>query len=87
MSDGKTKLVEFAKEVIHVAFEGGSLDGGDIQEMALKHGLIAEERFDPKIHKDTFGNDAAPGDQWFVFAGPLASDFPNPLAHMEPTHD
>lgn len=33
-------LKAFANELIAAAFEGGSFDGGDIQEIAVKHGLL-----------------------------------------------
>mgnify|MGYP003657416314 CR=1 FL=1 len=80
-----TGLVAFAREIIRGAWEGDSFDGAEIQEMAEKHGLIVKEPggFDPAKHKDRYG-DAEPGDEWYALAGPLAGDFPQPLAHMEP---
>lgn len=36
-------LCEFANEMVSAAFEGGSLDGADIQEIAVKHGLLRIE--------------------------------------------
>lgn len=33
-------LASFAKEMIDAAFEGGSFDGSEIQEIAVKHGLL-----------------------------------------------
>jgi hypothetical protein len=70
---GLDGVTEFAKEVLRVAFDGGSLDGGDIQDMGIRHGLLAETKFDPLVHRDTNGY-AEAGDEWFVFAGPLAVD-------------
>lgn len=65
-------LIEFAKECLRTAFDGGSLDGGDIQDMGVKYGLLTETVFDPDIYRDNNGY-AVKGDAWFVFAGPLAS--------------
>lgn len=46
--DGQTaandSLKAFANEMIAAAFEGGSFDGGDIQDIAVKHGLLRIER-------------------------------------------
>ena len=37
-------LKAFASEMIAAAFEGGSFDGGDIQDIAVKHGLLQIEQ-------------------------------------------
>jgi hypothetical protein len=36
-------LKSFACEMVEAAFEGGSFDGGDIQDIAIKHGLLRIE--------------------------------------------
>ena len=36
-------LSVFSKEMIDAAFEGGSLDGAEIQDIAVKHGLLKIE--------------------------------------------
>jgi len=36
-------LRSFANEIIAAAYEGGSFEGGDIQDMAVKHGLLRIE--------------------------------------------
>lgn len=36
-------LCAFANEMVSAAFEGGSLDGADIQDIAVKHGLLRIE--------------------------------------------
>jgi hypothetical protein len=41
-------LQDFANEMISAAFEGGSFDGGDIQDMAVKHGLMRIESRDER---------------------------------------
>lgn len=38
------QLKEFAVEMINASFEGGSFDGGDIQDIAVKHRLLRIER-------------------------------------------
>lgn len=37
------RLRAFANEIVSGAFEGGSFDGGDIQNMGVKHGLLRIE--------------------------------------------
>ena len=39
-------LRAFANEIVAAAFEGGSFDGFDIQDMAVKHGLLRIEQRD-----------------------------------------
>ena len=56
------RLRQFARWVI----EGGSLDGGDVQDMALRMGLLREEPYDPSKHGPN-EVDAGPGDPWYVF--------------------
>lgn len=67
-----TGLADFANSVIQTAFEGGSLDGGEIQELAVEHGLLIETTFDPKKHTDLEGC-AEKGDPWFVPSALLKS--------------
>ena len=38
------QLKAFAVEMINASFEGGSFDGGDIQDIAVKHGLLRIEQ-------------------------------------------
>ncbi len=40
----RDQLKAFAVEMINASFEGGSFDGGDIQDIAMKHGLLMIER-------------------------------------------
>ncbi|MBZ9600687.1 hypothetical protein [Phyllobacterium chamaecytisi] len=42
----------FGKNICRIAFEGHDADGGTIQELGLKHGVLVEERFDRAKHKD-----------------------------------
>lgn len=39
-------LRAFANEIVSGAFEGGSFDGGDIQDIGVKHGLLRVEQRD-----------------------------------------
>lgn len=60
-------LAEFAKWCItEGCFEGCDLDGGEVQDNAVKLGIIHEVAYDPEKH-GTKNVDAEPGDQWFVF--------------------
>jgi len=80
-----TGLIAFAKQAIRTAWSGGTLDSGKIQEMAEIFGLVAKlpDSFDVgQLDKDSSGS-PSPG-EWYTFIGPLAPDFPEPLAHMEP---
>ena len=52
------RLRAFAKDVIQLAWDG-SIDGGDVQEIALKHNLIKPEIYDPARHGDM---EAVPGE-------------------------
>jgi hypothetical protein len=62
------KLGEFAHQIIQIAFEGGSLDGGDIQDMGVKCGLLIETTYDPEIHGCPDHCSAEKGEEWYVYA-------------------
>lgn len=40
----RNQLRAFAVEMVNASFEGGSFDGGDIQDIAVKHGLLRIEQ-------------------------------------------
>lgn len=40
----RDQLKAFAIEMVNASFEGGSFDGGDIQDIAVKHGLLRIEQ-------------------------------------------
>lgn len=61
-----THLAGFARDVLWYLWEGSDLDGADLQELALKHGLILRTAFDPRKHADHLGVGVYPGDEWFV---------------------
>jgi len=59
-------IKEFARWIIQEGcFEGGTLDGGEIQDKAVELGLLVEELYDPVKHKDI--EDAEEGEGVFVF--------------------
>jgi hypothetical protein len=57
----------FAEDVMMNWSEGLDVDAGDLQDMAIKHGLLrqVEGGFDPEQHDDLHGC-AEPGDSWFM---------------------
>lgn len=42
----------FIEEMLAIAWQGGSADGSDIQELALKHGLIRQEVYCSDEHEN-----------------------------------
>lgn len=64
-------LVKFAKQVLHASWDLADIDGSDIQEWAVRYGLLTPEPYDPEKHGPN-DYDAEPGDTWLVYAGPLA---------------
>jgi len=77
-------LVEFSKWAIETsAWCGTSLDGSEVQDEALKLGLIVETKYDPEKHGDSENSEyAEPGDQWFVFADWLKTPSRSSGLHM-----
>jgi hypothetical protein len=66
------RLVDFANQVVDVAFDGGNLDGCEIQEMAESCGIIettmaTEENRDMWEHIDYM----EVGEDFYVKSGPL----------------
>lgn len=56
----------FAKWVMENGpWSGNDLDGGDVQEHAVKFGVVKEVKYDPAVHGES-EFDCAPGDPWFV---------------------
>lgn len=66
-------LARFAKVALDCLWDGYDLEGSDIQDAALQHGLIVQTAFDPNIHSDRHGVGVNPGDEWFVPAPWLAT--------------
>lgn len=53
-----TQIKEFFQWVIHIAFEGGSLDGGEIQDKALELGLLEEIVYCSELHSELVSDEA-----------------------------
>ena len=70
---------EFAKHIIRTYAWGvggcGEPDGGDVQDMAIKYGLLVATAYDPEKHGPN-DCDLEKGDQWFEFSAALASGQP-----------
>jgi hypothetical protein len=65
-------LVKFARWAISEgSWQGNDLDGGSVQDMAEKLGLLTKTKYDPAIHSDSEGV-CEPGDDWFVFSAALS---------------
>lgn len=64
--------VQFSKKVLTAAFDGCDIGGFDAQDMGVECGVLKDVPFDPNRHKDP-SDFCEPGDWWFEFAGPLAS--------------
>jgi hypothetical protein len=59
----------FGKEICRIAFEGRDADGGTIQELGVKHGVLVEEKFDREKHKNvTSSKYSEEGMSVYVFA-------------------
>ena len=63
-------LQKFARELLTASFEGCSFDGGDIQDLALKHDLVRVEEYDPEVHVTIQGCEILnKGDDIYCFNG------------------
>ena len=58
------KLVKWA--ITEGCFEGTDVDGGSLQDEAVKAGVIVETKYDPVKHGPSDGADK--GDRWYVFS-------------------
>ena len=74
MSDDLTKkLAEFAAwAVLEGAWTGSDLEGGEIQDKAVKLGLIVKVSYDPEVHGES-EFDFMPGDDWYVWSEEMKS--------------
>lgn len=63
----KPKIAQFIKMIVEDGpFKGCDLDGGWVQELAEKLGIIKIEQFDRFVHGDPeYGQED--GDPWLVF--------------------
>jgi hypothetical protein len=60
-------LMEFLEFALAASWDGCDLSGGEIQDEALRLGLIIEVPYDPEIHGEN-DCDVKPGDPWYVIA-------------------
>jgi len=65
-------LVQFVKECVSYAWEGMNMDGGEIEELAVRCGVISQTKFDPSKHVDHTGY-SEPGDPWFEYTDEFKS--------------
>lgn len=63
----KPDYKSFAREIIEGdgGDWGGDWDGGSIQDLAVKHGIIRKVQYNPEVHPNYVG--AEPGDPWCEF--------------------
>lgn len=59
------RLAVFLASMLEISWTGSDASGADIQEEALRLGLIEETTFDPTTHHDPSGA-AEAGDTYFV---------------------
>lgn len=64
---GKTAAA-FARDLLRQVFDGYNPDGADIQELAVKHGLLVLVKYDPKRHDGEGAEFCEPGDPWYEFS-------------------
>lgn len=65
VSSELTGLQKFARELLIASFDGCSFDGDDIQTLALKHGLVRIEPYNPDIHY--YFDAVSEGDDYYCF--------------------
>lgn len=70
-------LMGFAKAIMKMTRDACDLDGCEVQDTMVKHGLLVETKFDPEKHVDEYG-DAEEGDPWYEVALELRAADPMP---------
>lgn len=76
MTDMTAAAKEFIRWAIRDgAWDGGTLEGGDIQDKAESLGLLVKEAYDPAKHGEPGAMfdfvDIDPGDDWVIFCDDL----------------
>ena len=61
-----TKIADFAEFIIRGSWDGKDVDGGEIQDLAVEHGLLIETKYDPEKHGPN-NYDLEPGDPYLIF--------------------
>ena len=85
----RARLARFADVALRALWDGHDFDAEDIQDAALKHGLIRATVFNPNIHIDHLGVGAKAGDEWFVPSEWVEALFtlPPPVKEAEPVNE
>jgi len=61
-------LIDFARAVIQQSvFLGTEIEGADVQDLAVKYGLMGEVPYDPEKHPGLEEFDVEPGDMIYMF--------------------
>lgn len=71
----KPNFEAFCKHIFKDFPELSSLDGFDIQDLGVEHGLLLKTKYDPAVHGECeYGSEK--GDDWYVtnFNFPTAKD-------------
>lgn len=70
----RNALKGFAEYMIDIAFSGGGLDGGGIQDAAEEYGLLRPEAYDPDRHEPEDPSIFEPGDTIYVYSDLMKGD-------------
>ncbi|ECD7575675.1 hypothetical protein FA839_23590 [Salmonella enterica subsp. enterica serovar Nchanga] len=71
------RTTSFINAYLDIAIQGGALDGFDVQELALKHGLLRKEKYCAERHRDmVYAADLKDGDDvYFRVENPATDAF------------
>ncbi|ECV7800123.1 hypothetical protein ZX23_19875 [Salmonella enterica subsp. enterica serovar Brandenburg] len=71
------RMTSFINAYLDIAIQGGALDGFDVQELALKHGLLRKEEYCAEKHRDmVYAADLKDGDDvYFRVENPATDAF------------
>lgn len=75
------RLAKFFDAMMENVWDRSDPDGGDIQDLAEKFGLIERVDFNPDVHDDYYGVGLEPGDDWFQIAPDVRSVLSASPAH------
>ncbi|EKC7217655.1 hypothetical protein OP853_000014 [Salmonella enterica] len=69
------RTTSFINAYLDIAIQGGALDGFDVQELALKHGLLRKEEYCAERHRDmVYATDLKDGDDVYFRVENPATD-------------
>ncbi|HFD8835896.1 TPA: hypothetical protein ACF67X_003569 [Salmonella enterica] len=71
------RVTSFINAYLDIAIQGGALDGFDVQELALKHGLLRKEEYCAERHRGmVYATDLKDGDDvYFLVENPATDVF------------